>query len=360
MKKVDKIKKQLTSKPKAIPQKRLSTGSTLLNLACSGKPNIGFLTSSYYYFVGDSASGKSWLTLTVFAEAANNPEFKDYKLIHDNAENGTLMDFRKFFGAAMAERVQPPKGTREEPIYSNTLEEFYYNLDDVSKEGPFIYVLDSMDALTTDEELDTFSASKKSGKSEGTYGTSKAKKNSTYMRIAFNKIRQSKSILVLISQTRDNIGFGAKFNPKTRGGGNALTFYAALEMWTSKAGHLKAKTGLEQGIYCKIRVKKNRLTGRDRTVVIPILHSFGVDETGSMVDWLVDCGHWKSNKEKKPGQQGVVGKIDATDFDIVADRENLVKHIEESGLERDLQRITAEKWTEIEEASQVHRKERYS
>jgi hypothetical protein len=82
----------------------LSTGSTLLNLACSGKVSGGFIKGHYYHFVGDSSSGKTFLCLTCLAEAAINPHFDDYQLIHDDAENGSLFDFGKFFGPKMAGR----------------------------------------------------------------------------------------------------------------------------------------------------------------------------------------------------------------------------------------------------------------
>ena len=42
----------------------LGTGSTLLNLAISGKTCGGFPAGKYVFFVGDSSSGKTFLALT--------------------------------------------------------------------------------------------------------------------------------------------------------------------------------------------------------------------------------------------------------------------------------------------------------
>jgi hypothetical protein len=53
----------------------LSTGSTLLNLACSDRPDAGYFKGAYYYLVGDSQAGKTWLLLSCFAEACRNPQF---------------------------------------------------------------------------------------------------------------------------------------------------------------------------------------------------------------------------------------------------------------------------------------------
>ena len=81
------------------PEGAVSTGCTLLNLACTDRPDVGFLKGHYYYLVGDSASGKTWLTLSCFAEASLNPAFKDYRFVFDDVENGALMDIEHYFGA---------------------------------------------------------------------------------------------------------------------------------------------------------------------------------------------------------------------------------------------------------------------
>src|SRR3990172_2022287 len=75
----------------------LSTGSTVCNLACSGNVKGGLVKGHYYLIVGDSAAGKTILVLTILAEAANNPNFDNHRLIYDPVEGGALFDMRKFF-----------------------------------------------------------------------------------------------------------------------------------------------------------------------------------------------------------------------------------------------------------------------
>ncbi len=342
--------------------KGLSSGSTLLNLACSGRPSIAYLPGSFVFMVGDSASGKTFIAMTAFAEACKNKHFDKYSLIFDNAENGALMDLRKYFGTAVLERLESPTvfklaGGGSTPIYSNTVEGFYFNVDNCLGKGPCIYVLDSMDALTTEDEKDKFTETRKArekGKEvAGSYGTSKAKLNSSYLRVVFNKLRETGSILIVLCQTRDNIGFGAQFNPKTRGGGHALTFYASLEIWTSVAGHIKktvAGKPRELGIRCKARVKKNRLTGRDRAVEFPIFHSIGMDDVGGCIDWLVDEGHWQETK----------GIIKAPEFDFECSAEKLAKLIDETEKDKQLRLLVADRWRTIEELCEVQRRPRYA
>src|SRR5512146_1975034 len=105
-----------------------STGSTLLNMACSGKAGGGFLKGKYYFIVGDSASGKTFLSMTCFAEAALSDAFKDYRLIYDNVEDGMLMDLDALFGERVADKVEPPELVDDQPVYSDTIESFYFHL----------------------------------------------------------------------------------------------------------------------------------------------------------------------------------------------------------------------------------------
>lgn len=354
------IKKQLKRpKAKAAPV-GLSTGSTLLNLACAGRIDRGFLAGTYYFIVGDSTSGKTFLSLTCLAEASINPVFKNYRFIFDNAENGALMDVRKFFGSGVADRIEPPAGSRNEPVFSETVDDLFYHLDDAFKVNrPFIYVLDSQDSLTSVAEDKKFKKEKAASKTDkeesGSFGVDKAKVISRKFPRVISKLRKSGSILIIISQTRDRIGFGAKFDPKTRSGGRALTFYATLELWSSVRTKIKKVVNGKKrviGTASVVRVKKNRVNGRDRTVDVPIFYSVGIDDLGGCVDFLIEEGRWT--------RKGDDGPITAVDWDVEMKREKLVAHIEENGLEMELRLLVAEVWDDIEKKCEVKRKNRYS
>jgi len=333
----------------------LSTGSTLINLACTNKINAGFVKGHYYYLVGDSTSGKTFLSLTCLAEASINPNFDDYRFIYDNSEDGALMNIERFFGKKVVERMESPATAEEFNVYSSTIEEFYYHVDDAVKVGkPFIYILDSMDSLSSKSELEKFGEQKKAyrkGKEvSGSYGDGKAKSNSENLRKVISRIRKSKSILIIISQTRDNLGFG--FEKKVRAGGHALRFYATLELWSSIKGklHKIIKDKKRQiGIKCQIQIRKNRITGKERIITIPIYHSIGIDDIGSCVDYLIDEGHWTQK----------TGSINAVEFEFQGKREKLVKYIEENNMEKDLKTIVGDVWGAIEEACVIKRKPKY-
>lgn len=341
----------------------LSTGSTLLNLACSGMPDCGLAKGLYFWMVGDSSSGKTFLMLTCLAEAARNPNWNSYDLVFDDVEGGALMDLEKFFGKKMASRVQPPRRDKDGlPVYSDSAEDFYFGLDErldaveAGKAKPFLYLLDSMDALTTKYEGAKFDEKKKADregkKAAGEYGDGKAKINSTWIRTVVRRLRDTRCTLIILSQTRDNIG-GGLFDPKsTSAGGRALKFYATWQLWSSPGETLtKIVNGQKRqlGMTSRIRIKKNRLTGKEWDVEVPIYHSYGIDDVGSCIDFLVKEKAWSEAS----------GVLKAPIFDFSGKRETLIKKIETEGLHRDLIEEVSDVWRSIEEACQVSRKPRY-
>ncbi len=365
-KRSDQIKAALTRprEPERLtPDRFLSTGSTLLNLACSGRAEGGFLKGHYYHFVGDSQSGKTFLVLTCLAEAAASPHFSKYRLIYDDTEGGALMDFRRFFGAKAAARIEPPARDKEgNAVYSQRVEEFYWHVDDaVRAKRPFIYVLDSQDGLTSKAEVDKFQKDKRAirrqkaegddAKVKGSYGDGKAKAHSSDLRQLIRPLQDTGSILLVVNQSRASFDM---FEKSTYSGGTALLFYATLQLWSSVRETITRQVmGKKRqiGTLCKVRVKKNRVVGRDRSVLVPVYHSFGIDDVGSMVDYLVDEGQWERDGDTIT-VSGLGKEFDAT-------REALIRRIESEGWEQDVRDLVAMAWDRIEAACVVERKARY-
>lgn len=357
---IAKLASPAKEKPKAADL--LNSGSTLLNLACSRTPNGAFPKGSQILMVGDSASGKTFLSLTCFSEAVRSKEFENYRLIYDAPENGAIMDWKRFFGKKVAEKVEAPRVEDGVAINSVSVEDFYFHVDSALKEGkPFIYVLDSMDALKTGADSDKFEEVKeaweKGTTSEvaGSYGVSKAKINSTWVREIWDGVVQSGSFLFIIAQTRDNIGFGAKFNPKTHGGGRALTFFSNVIIWTSIVESItKTVNGKPRhiGDVIRIKVAKNRvegITGPGWHVDIPITWDYGFDDTKSMIDYLLDEKHWTASK----------GVITAPEFAFTGKEKTLVDKIEGEKLLPELKKLVGKVWNDVIEACVQDREPRY-
>ena len=357
----ERLKKKLTQRRKPVKpdwNKGLSSGSTLLNLATTGRNFATVLPGDLLWVIGDSNSGKSWMTLSCMAEAANNKHYDDYRLIYDSVENGAKMDKGRFFGRKMEERLEAPRYDGELPLYSSTVEEFYCNIDDALESGtPVVYALDSMDALDSEQDEDKFEEVKeaflKGKKAEsGSYGTAKAKANSSGLRRVANKLEKTKSILIIISQTRENIGFGSQFNPKTVSGGKALKFYSHVQLWMSTVGDIKAtRKGKTRslGVNVAVKVDKNRYSGQKHKIEFPIRWNYGLDDLSSMIDWLVEEGVWKKTK----------GMIEAKGLDLKGTVDGLVAQIEEKKLQRELKGLVTEAWEDIIESCNTGREKRY-
>ncbi len=337
----------------------LSTGCTLLNLAISDDPFGGFLAGKYYIIVGDSTSGKTFFSMTCFAEATRNDDFKDADLIYDNIEDGRLMNVTRFFGQRVADRMRAPStGSDGEPVYSRTIEEFYYHLDDALAKGKrFIYVLDSMDGLDCEDDIKKFDEQKKAHrggkKAKGSYGMAKAKANSMGLRKALAGLRDTGSILIIITQTRDNPNASMFQSNKTRSGGKALRFYATVEIWTALGGKIKKtikKKTRKIGDKILITLKKNRVTGKLHQIQTAIYPSYGVDDIGSNIDYLVEEDWWKKRKNT----------IDAAEFNLEDNREKLIRAIEKSPKKvRKLAKVVGKCWRAIEKSCELNRKARY-
>ena len=161
------------------------------------------------------------------------------------------------------------------------------------------------------------------------------------------KIRSTGSLLLVISQVRQNIGvmFGDKY---TRSGGKALGHYATQEAWMAVTRKLKKKER-QNGVHVKVKVKKNHFTGKLREVQLDIIHNYGVDDIGSMIDWMVKEGFWKKTAQT----------IDTGGDFINGTKEKLSKHIDSENYEDELIQIVATCWKEIEDSLVMDRKPRY-
>ena len=156
-KSVSQIASEVTPRaPKKKEETRLvSVGSTLLNCAMSDNPLGGAVVGKMVNVIGESSAGKTMLAETMLAEAANNPLYDDYLLILDDSEHAHEIDTNYMFGKKAAARIKAPKYDSDgDPVYSDTVEQFFANINRVLDNGqPVIYCLDSLDTLTDDGEL---------------------------------------------------------------------------------------------------------------------------------------------------------------------------------------------------------------
>jgi RecA/RadA recombinase len=343
------------------PKFFIPTGNALLNLALSDSVDGGYGIGKMVNLIGDSSSGKTILALTMMAECNCDPHFDGYDFDFDDAEVALEIDIPKLFGKRFANRIHFRK--------SKTIEDFYgYMYNKIQSGKPFITILDSFDALTSrdeqkraaefgkqeakrieNEEDEDQEEKETSDKQKGSYKTEKPKMASEIFRVCCDGIAQTDSFLIIISQTRDNIGFGAMFTPKTRSGGKALKFYATHEIWLA-TGKSHEKLGRPIGADCMVKVTKNKLTGKRREIYFPIYYDYGVDSIESCINFLIKEKIWTKTR----------ALIDTKGF--ISDKmstNKLISYIEYESIENKLNKLVQKVWDDIEEEIKLNRKPKY-
>jgi RecA/RadA recombinase len=334
------------------PDHLIPTGATLLNCACSDTPFGGYRKGKLVNLIGDSSSGKTLLGLTTFAEMSLHGKFDDYRFIFDDVEAALEFNLDYIFDRDISDRI-------EMGLVSSTIESFQANIMNVIKEGkPFVYVLDSFDALTSEAEekrIKTAISPKKKKSfdddedtpTKGSWKTEKAKIVGEILRSICRDLKKVEGLLIIISQTRDDIT--AKFKKKTRTGGHALKFYSCHEMWLAIIPPPYKKKNIEIGIDVRAKVTKNKLTGKVRTVSFPIFNDYGVDDIRANVEFLVEENIWKQEKQT----------ILADEFNIKGTIETVCKAIEAQRLEREVQSMVGGVWEAIQEDLKLGRRKKY-
>lgn len=333
-------------KPKPFdPQKdMLSTSLTCLNLATHGYPNAGLKKGHIYRFLGRPGTSKTIIGLSILCEAAINPVFNGYKLIYDNVERGPVKRLVEKLFPPLEKRLLPPAQLKDgTPVHSRTTDDFYGRLKArLDKGQKVIWVEDSLDALEAKAALTKM-------------GDNKAKEHSQYMRQLLGPLEATDSVLIFMSQARANLQ-----NPwagDIAAGGLAPHHYSTLEIWMAITKILKRKYGtgddakeLQVGVQIRATVKKNRLEPSPlNTVQFPISYNYGIDDIGSMIDWLMQW-HWP-----KPEK----GIFVAQELNFEGRKDDLIKKVEEEDLRRELIVLTTKVWKGVEDAVQVKREPRY-
>jgi len=340
------IKKSIKEKPSEDKILLVPSGSTMFNLECSGNINGAFQAGKMSNLIGDSSAGKSFLAFTIFAESAKNPKFDEYIFVYDDVEASNEFNIPKLFGQKCYERIVF--------VRSRTIEELNDNVARYLDAGiPFIYMLDSFDALTSEafmeKDSDNRKKREKGNKIVGSYGDGKAKIFSDFCKNRIQDLKNTLSLLVVISQTRDNIGFGAQFTPKVRSGGRALKFFSCHEVWLDCTKTIKkGKRTIATTVRAKIT--KNKLTGDRGEATFQILRNYGIDDISSCINFLMDEGPWTGSTMSINTHGFVEEKMKI---------KKLVHYIESNNLQQKLKELCGQEHSKIMKSLEPERKPKY-
>lgn len=381
-------------------------GCMLLDLITGGDKGVyGVPGGRVWNLCGDKGSGKTYLCNEAIAWGHYILGDK-FKWMYADCERGYSFDTKKMYGFDIHTEDSDAPETVEKAFYCIT--KFAKSL----KDDEFgIYVLDSLDALTSQEQderaEERIDAIENDKEMKGTYGMGKAKYLSQEFFPQLCKTLENKNILlIIVSQIRDNVQIGS-FEKYTRAGGKALDFYSSLITWLATAKKITVKDGDKDvpiGGTNKIKVTKGKVPRPFREGFYTFYYSMGIDNVTTGVDYLFDirtktgdisapaakCCEWEKNPDKKPmsGPEVRQWLIDNKWFDdykqskyypsngrysfesaleyikadkdkkklfdetfsLAMERDMLIKYIYDNGLEEELNKRVEEKWEAFEDS----------
>ena len=259
----------------------VSTGSTMLDLAISNKPNGGIAVGRITEINGLESSGKSLLGAHILAETQR----KGGVAVYIDTETSVSTEFLGAIGIDVESMLYLHLETVED-IFS-AIEEIVAKVRESDKDRLVTILVDSLAAATTKVELEA--EFDKDG-----WATSKAIILSKAMRKITQMIGRQKIVLVFTNQLRQKLGvmFG---DPWTTSGGKALPFHASTRIRLKNLGQIKDKKNNNIGMKMRAQVIKNRLGPPMRHADFELYFETGIDDDGS---WL------KVMKEHKLVKQG--------------------------------------------------------
>ena len=250
----------------------IRSGATTLDCTVGNGWPLGRIVN----IVGDKSTGKTLLAIEAMANFAR--QYPKGKIVYAESEAAFIPDYAEALGLPL-DRVQFQKDVDTVEVLFDNLKDFVAARRKRNQEG--LYILDSLDALTDEDE-------KKSDMRKGSYGMKKPKQMSSLFRRLVREVEKSNVCVIVISQIRDNIGvtFGRKYS---RSGGKALDFYASIVLYLAHLGEIRRTIrGIKRTVGVNIRAKctKNKIGLPFRVCDFPIIFAYGIEDVVANLLWL--------------------------------------------------------------------------
>jgi recombination protein RecA len=247
----------------------ISTGSSLLDLAISNRPNGGLPVGRMVEFNGLEGTGKSLISAHIVA----NTQKKGGIAVVIDTENAAAPEFWKSLGVDLKNLPYSPCETVED-IFEQ-MEKLISVVRKSNKDRILTIIVDSVAAASTKTEQES-----EHGK-DG-YATTKSIIISKAMRKITNMIGRQKVLIVFTNQLRQNLNAMAFGDKYTVSGGKALAYHCSVRVRLNNTG--KLKKGEEViGNECKAQVVKNRMGPPQRQATFDIYFDSGIADYAS---WL--------------------------------------------------------------------------
>lgn len=239
--------------------------------------------------VGDKSAGKTLLAMEALANFLL--VFIDGIARYAEAEAAFDMPYAAALGMPIDKIVFNEDG---QPMA--TVEALYDDMEkfmDRHPGVPKLYIIDSLDSLSTEEEMEQ-------DFNEKSYGGGKPKAIGQLFRRLIARMEKERMHFMVVSQLRDVLNAQAFQEKKKRSGGKALDFYATWILWIAEIGKIKRTiSGIERivGIDVRGNCKKNKIGLPLRQCDWPVLFGYGIDDMKASVDYLISNGCEKRLEE---------------------------------------------------------------
>ena len=252
----------------------ISTGSSMLDLAISNRPDGGIAVGRITEINGLESSGKSLLGAHLLAETQK----KGGVAVYIDTETSVSQDFLQCIGVDLDSMLYVHLETVEDIF--ETIEQIVTKIRESDKDKLVTILVDSLAAASTKVEMEA--DYEKDG-----WATSKAIVISKAMRKITQMIGRERIALVFTNQLRQKLGvmFG---DPWTTSGGKALPFHASTRLRLKNLGQLKDSKKNVIGMKCRAQVVKNRLGPPLRHADYIMYFDSGIDDYGSWLTVMKD------------------------------------------------------------------------
>ena len=253
----------------------ISTGSSVLDLAISNRPNGGVAVGRITEINGLESSGKSLIGTHILAETQK----KGGVAVYIDTETSVSREWLETIGVDVSKLLYLHVETVEDIF--ECIESIIVKIRESDRERLVSILVDSLAGASTKVEMEA--DFEKDG-----WATSKAIIVSKAMRKITQMIGRERIALVFTNQLRQKLGvmFG---DPWTTSGGKALPFHASTRIRLKNMGQIKvgAKNDVI-GMKCRAQIIKNRLGPPLRHADFNLYFDSGIDDMGSWLTVLKD------------------------------------------------------------------------
>ena len=254
----------------------ISTGSDMLDLAISNRPNGGIAVGRITEINGLESSGKSLLGAHILAETQK----KGGVAVYIDTETSVSREFLQAIGVDIGSMLYLHTETVEDIF--EIIESIVVKIRESNKDRLVTILVDSLAAASTKVEMEA-------DYDKDGWATSKAIVISKAMRKITQMIGREKVALVFTNQLRQKLGvmFG---DPWTTSGGKALPFHASTRIRLKNMGQLKDKKNNVLGMKVRAQIVKNRLGPPLRNADYTMYFDRGIDNYGNWLEKMKEHG----------------------------------------------------------------------